>query len=71
MQAIGSRPLHSGHSPHDWLQWMTTSSPGFQRGTPGPTAATMPGGVRAADVEVVAVYRKIETGLPIAAQTRL
>ena len=39
---MGSSPLHSGHSPQLWLQCTTTSSPGFQRVTPGPTEATMP-----------------------------
>ena len=42
VHAIGSSPLHSAHSPQLWLQWMTTSSPTFQRVTPGPTAATTP-----------------------------
>ena len=40
--AIGSRPLHSAHSPQLWLQWITTSSPAFHLVTPGPTASTIP-----------------------------
>ena len=39
---IGSPPLHSSSSPSSWLQWMTTSSPTFQRFTLSPTAQTMP-----------------------------
>ena len=39
---IGSPPLHSSSSPSSWLQWMTTSSPTFQRFTLEPTAQTMP-----------------------------
>ena len=54
-QAIGSRPLHSGHSPQLWLQWMTTSSPTFQRRH---VRADLPDDARrvgAGDVEVVAL----------------
>jgi hypothetical protein len=39
---IGSPPLHSSSSPSSWLQWITTSSPTFQRLTLSPTAQTMP-----------------------------
>ena len=35
------------------MQWTTTSSPGFQRVTPGPTFQTISGRVRAADVVVL------------------
>ena len=35
------------------MQWITTSSPGFQLVTPSPTFQTMPGGVGAADVVAV------------------
>ena len=71
VQAIGSRPLHSGHSPQLWLQWITTSSPGCQRVTPGPTRSTMPEASEPAMWKSYPVYRKIETGRPIDAQTPL
>src|SRR4026207_1553596 len=45
---VGSPPLHSSSSPSSWLQWMTTSSPTFQRFTLAPTAQTMPAAAGAA-----------------------
>src|SRR5919199_2830064 len=70
--ASGSRPCTSGSSYDAWLQWTTTSSPGFQRVTPEPHFQTMP---EASEPPMwwssSGWERKTETGLPSAAQTLL
>ncbi len=55
-QAIGSRPLHSGHWPHDWLQWMTTSSPDLPAAHLVAHLPDDPRGVGAGDVERLLVH---------------
>ena len=71
LQAIGSSPLHSGHWPQLWLQWMTTSSPTFQRFTWSPTFQTMPLASEPAMCIGSLCILKTLTGLPRAAQTPL
>ena len=68
---MGSRPLHSGHCPQDWLQWITTSSPAFQRFTWSPTFQTIPEASEPAMCIGSPCMRKTLTGLPRAAQTPL
>src|SRR5713226_3493247 len=71
MQAIGSRPLHSGHCPQLWLQWTTTSSPTFQRFTWSPTFQTIPEASEPALWNGSPCILKTLTGLPRAAHTPL
>src|SRR3954454_12256158 len=68
---IGSPPLHSSSSPSSWLQWMTTSSPTFQRFTFEPTAQTMPEASEPAMWKGFLWTSNIETGTPSEAQTPL
>src|SRR4051812_23066686 len=70
-QAIGSRPLHSGHCPQLWLQWITTWSPGRQRLTCSPTFQTIPEASDPAMWNGSPCILKTLTGLPRAAHTPL
>src|SRR3954452_11558536 len=69
--ASGSSPCTSGSSYEAWLQCTTTSSPGFQRGTPSPTFQTMPDASEPPMWWSSEWERKTETGWPSAAQTLL
>ena len=71
LENIGSPPLHSSSSPSSWLQWMTTSSPTFQRLTLAPTAQTMPEASEPAMWKGFLWPSMGEIGLPSAAQTPL
>src|SRR3954469_4484550 len=69
--ASGSRPCTSGSSYEAWLQWTTTSSPGFQRVTPSPTFQTTPEASEPPMWWSSAWERNTDTGLPSAAHTLL
>ena len=71
VENIGSPPLHSSSSPSSWLQWMTTSSPTFQRFTLAPIAQTMPAASEPAMWNGCLCTSKGEIGRPRPAQTPL
>ena len=69
--AIGSNPLQAAHWPHVMLQWRTTSSPTFQRVTPGPIFHTTPLASLPAMWKSFFVTSSVDTGLPSPAQMPL
>ena len=71
VENIGSPPLHSSSSPSSWLQWMTTSSPTFQRVTFEPTAQTMPEASEPAMWKSALCTSNGLIGMPSEAQTPL
>src|SRR5262249_12946457 len=69
--ASGSPPLHSPHSPHDWLQCSTTSSPTFHLVTALPTFHTTPEASDPAMWMSFLCPSRTLTALPVPAHTPL